>query len=215
MYAKLTFPTEFSLFAVMTAAVSCFLVIVVAGSRQALSSANAKDASDPPAAKPAAGPERTGEANTTSQSAAEAAPIFVTTVPPGYRDWKLIGVSHEEGNLHSFAAILGNEVAINAYREGKLPFPDGTIIAALHWRHVPSEENNKVFGREQSFVPGPPSNVQFMIKDSKKYASTGGWGFGHFNGRDDKPAADAVLQTCFPCHRAMKARDLVFTRYAP
>ena len=76
-------------------------------------------------------------------------------------------MAHEEGNLHSFAAVLGNDVAIKAYREGKLPFPDGTIIAALHYGHVPSEENNKVFGQAQSFVPGPPTNIQFMVKDSK------------------------------------------------
>jgi hypothetical protein len=145
----------------------------------------------------------------------QAAPLFVDKIPAGYRDWKLISVAHEEGNLHSFAAVLGNEVAIKAYREGQLPFPDGAIIAALHWRHVPSEENNKVFGRSQSFVAGDPTNVQFMVKDSKKYASTGGWGFAHFNGRDDKPAPKKVLQSCFPCHQAMKARDLVFTRYAP
>jgi hypothetical protein len=47
------------------------------------------------------------------------------------------------------------------------PYPDGTIIAALHYRHVPSEENNKIFGQAQSFVPGAPTNVQFMVKDSK------------------------------------------------
>ena len=90
------------------------------------------------------------------QTHGEPAPIFVTKILRGYRDWKLISVAHEEGNLNSFAAILGNDVAIKAYREGKLPFPDGTIIAALHYRHVPSEENNKVFGRSQSFVAGPP-----------------------------------------------------------
>ena len=86
----------------------------------------------------------------------EAAPIFVTKIPPGYRDWRLISVAHEEGNLHSFAAVLGNDVAIKAYREGKLPFPDGTIIAALHYRHVPSEENNKVFGRSPIFRSRAP-----------------------------------------------------------
>jgi hypothetical protein len=86
----------------------------------------------------------------------EAAPIFVTKIPPGYRDWRLISVAHEEGNLNSLGAILGNDIAIKAYREGKLPFSDGTIIAALHYKNVPSEENNKVFGRAQSFVPGPP-----------------------------------------------------------
>jgi hypothetical protein len=87
----------------------------------------------------------------------EATPAFVDKIPPGYRDWKLISVAHEEGNFHSFAAVLGNEVAIQASREGTLPFPDGAIIAALHWRHVPSEENNKVFGRSQSFVAGTPT----------------------------------------------------------
>jgi hypothetical protein len=53
-----------------------------------------------------------------------------------------------------------------------------------------------------------------MIKDSKKYAATGGWGFGHF--QDGKPSTDeAMMKTCFPCHQQATARDLVFTRYAP
>ena len=149
------------------------------------------------------------------RSADEAAvPSFVTEIPSGYRDWKVISVAHEEGNLNSLGAILGNDVAIKAYRDGKLPFPDGTIIAALHFRHAPSEENNKVFGRDQSFVPGQATNVQFMVKDSAKYAATGGWGFGHF--QDGKPLTDkAKINGCFNCHEKIKERDLVFTRYAP
>lgn len=139
---------------------------------------------------------------------------WVTEKPAGYRDWRLISVAHEEGNLHSLGAILGNDIAIRAYRERTLPFPDGTIIAALHYRHVPSEENNKVFGQPQSFVPGPPTNVQFMVKDSAKYAATGGWGFGHFNA-DGKPVDAAFMKPCFPCHAQNKAHDLVFTNYAP
>jgi hypothetical protein len=142
-----------------------------------------------------------------------AAPIYGIKIPPGYRDWRLISVAHEEGNLNDLRAQLGNDVAINAYREGKLPFPDGTIIAAPHWNYVSSEENNKVFGRVQSFVAGSPKNIQFMVKDSKKYATTGGWGFADFT--DGKPADEAVHKTCFPCHEAAKARDFVFTRYAP
>src|SRR5580700_5392457 len=147
------------------------------------------------------------------QAEKQAAPIFVTKIPPGYRDWKLVSVAHEEGNLHSIGAVLGNDVAIKAYRDGKLPFPDGTIIAALHYGHVPSEENNKVFGQAQSFVAGPATNIQFMVKDSTKYAATGGWGFATFI--DGKPAAAASMKSCFPCHNQIKARDLVFTRYAP
>jgi hypothetical protein len=148
------------------------------------------------------------------QADGEAAPVFGVKIPPGYRDWRLISVAHEEGNLNDLRAILGNDVAIKAYREGKLPFPDGTIIARLAWSYVPSEENNKVFGRFQSFVAGPPKNgVQFMVKDSRKYASTGGWGFAQFN--DGKPADETVHNTCFACHEPAKARDFVFTRYAP
>jgi hypothetical protein len=144
----------------------------------------------------------------------EAGPIFVTDIPVGYRDWRLISVAREEGDLDDIRAILGNDEAIKSYRGGKLPFPDGTIIARLAWSYEPSEENNKAFGRRQSFVAGHPKNgVQFMVKDSRKYASTGGWGFAHFD--DGKSADEAVLRTCFPCHQAVPTRDLVFTRYAP
>jgi hypothetical protein len=143
-----------------------------------------------------------------------AAPVFVKIIPRGYRDWRLISVAREEGELKDIRAVLGNDVAIKAYREATLPFPDGTVIARLAWSHDASEENNKTFGRAQSFVAGAPKNgVQFMVRDSKKYAATGGWGFGHFD--EGKPADDAMLNTCFACHQAVKDRDLVFTRYAP
>jgi hypothetical protein len=84
----------------------------------------------------------------------------------------------------------------------------------LHYGHAPSEENNKIFGRAQSFTPGSPTNIQFMVKDSTKYAATGGWGFGNFS-PDGKLGAEAAMKTCFGCHAREKARDLVFTRYAP
>ena len=143
----------------------------------------------------------------------EAAPIFGVKIPPGYRDWKLISVAHEAGNLNDLRAILGNNAAMKAYQEGKLTFPDGAVIARLAWKYIPSEENNKVFGRSQSFVAGSPTDVQFMVKDSKKYAATGGWGFAQF--RDGKPDKEAVHKTCFPCHEHAKANDFIFTRYAP
>ena len=143
----------------------------------------------------------------------DTAPIFLKEKPAGYRDWTLISVSHEGGNINSIGAVLGNDVAVKAYREGKLPFPDGSIIAAVHYKYVPSEENNKVFGKEQSSVAGPPTNVQFEVKDSKKYAATGGWGFGHFNS-DGTLGAEALMGTCAPCH-AKASQDFVFTHYAP
>jgi cytochrome P460 len=148
----------------------------------------------------------------TAHAGQEGAPVFVKKPPAGYRDWKLISVAHEEANLNSLAAVLGNDVAMKAYRDGTLPFPDGTIIAALHDSFVPSDENNQAFGQAQSFVAGDPTNVQFMIKDSKKYASTGGWGFGHFY-QDGTVATRTLLGTCAPCH-AKAARDSVFTHYS-
>jgi len=156
---------------------------------------------------------------------ATAAPIYVTKIPAGYRDWKLVSVAREEGELKDIRAIVANEKGIKAFREAKLPFPEGTIIARIAWDHVPSDENNKIFKEfaksngvsppgAQSFVAGRPKNgVQFMVKDSKKYAATGGWGYAQFD--DGKPADDKVMGACFPCHQLIKARDYVFTRYAP
>ena len=150
------------------------------------------------------------------QTGGESAAMYVTKIPDGYRDWKLVSVAHEAGNLNDIRAILANDVGIKAYREGKLPFPDGTIIARIAWSYVPSEENNKVFGREQSFVAGAPtsSHLQFMVKDSKKYAATGGWGYGQFD-KDGKPVDAAQLKPCYLCHVPIKDRDYVFTRYSP
>ena len=149
-----------------------------------------------------------------SEGSQEAVPIFGLTLPDRYRDWKLISVAREEGELQDIRAILGNDIAVNAYRDGTLPFPDGTIIARLAWSLDPSEENNEAFGREQSFVAGAPKNgVQFMVKDSAKFASTGGWGFAQFD--NGKPANDSVHSKCFACHTPAQARDFVFTRYSP
>jgi len=157
----------------------------------------------------------TGAAGMTAADsrADQAREFFVKQIPEGYRDWRLISVAREEGTLDDIRAILGNDKAIKAYREDTRPFPDGTIIARLAWSLDASEEHNKTFGRTQSFVAGTPKNgVQFMVKDSKKYASTGGWGYAQFD--DGRPAGDEILETCHPCHRAIEARDFVFTRYA-
>jgi Cytochrome P460 len=153
-------------------------------------------------------------ASASGQSAGEAATISGGKLPSDYRDWKLVSVAHEEGELNDLRAVLGNDVAIAAYREGKLPFPDGAVIARLAWNYVPSEENDKAFGRPQSFVAGlPKEGVQFMVKDSSKYASTGGWGFAEFI--DGKPVPQDALKGCFSCHVPAKAGDFVFTHYAP
>jgi hypothetical protein len=136
-----------------------------------------------------------------------ASPIFGVTIPAGYRQWELIAPSHVPG-FDEIRAIQGNDASMKAYREGTLPFPDGAILAKLAWKHVPSPEF------DGAFVPGPATTVQFMVKDSKKYASTGGWGFGKFI--DGKPVDEAEHKACFACHEAhVKDHDFVFTRFAP
>jgi hypothetical protein len=154
------------------------------------------------------------------QAESGASPIYGITIPAGYRDWRLISVNHlAGGSVKQVRAQLGNDIAMKAFREGTRPFPDGTIIAALHWNEVSSPENDQVLASGfpgaglQSFVAGPAVNVQFMVKDSKKYAATGGWGFADFT--NGKPGDEALHKTCFPCHVPAKDRDYVFTRYAP
>jgi hypothetical protein len=157
-----------------------------------------------------------GTRTTAGKADKEAESISNGKLPNGYRDWRLISVAREEGELDDIRAVLGNDKAINAYRDGKSPrFRDGTIIGRIAWSYDASEENNKTFGKNQSFVARRPKNgVQFMVKDSKKYASTGGWGYFQFD--DGKPLADqAMLKSCFDCHSLIKDRDFVFTRYAP
>jgi hypothetical protein len=154
------------------------------------------------------------------QAGNNASPIYGITIPAGYRDWRVIAVGRlAGGDLKQLRAQLGNDVAIKAFREGKRPFPDGTIIAALHWNEISSDDNNEVLASGfpgaglQSSVIGSAANVQFMVKDSQKYAATGGWGFADF--KNGTPGDEALHKTCFPCHAPAKDRDFVFTRYAP
>jgi hypothetical protein len=152
-----------------------------------------------------------------SQSYEGASPIYGVKLPKGYRDWKLISVAQENGRNNDIRAILGNEIAVKAFRDGKRPFPDGAIIVRLAWRYDSSARNDKVFPAPQSFVAGAPTNVQVSVKNAKPYAATGGWGYGQFE--DGRPNTDrALTQSCFACHQKLEAldpgTDLVFTAYS-
>jgi hypothetical protein len=154
------------------------------------------------------------------QARGDVSPIYGVAIPAGYRDWRVISVGRlAGGSLKQLRIQLGNDIAMKAFRDGTLPFPDGAIIAALHWNEAASDENDKVLaagfpgGGLQSFVTGLAENVQFMVKDSKKYAASGGWGFADF--KNGQPASEALHQTCYPCHVPAKDRDFVFVRYAP
>ena len=156
------------------------------------------------------------------QTESNASPIYGITIPAGYREWRLISVKQltgAEGKLKQLRAQLGNDIAIEAFRAGKLPFPDGAIIAALHWNEASSDADNQVLASGfpgaglKSVFAGSAVNVQFMVKDSKKYAASGGWGYADFtNGR---PGDQALHEKCFPCHVPAIDHDYVFTHYAP
>ena len=135
-----------------------------------------------------------------------ASPIYGVTLPDGYRDWRLVAPALEGEPLNELRAVVGNSTAMEAYRAGTLPFPDGTVLVKLAWKRVQSPEF------EPASVPGAATTVQVMVKDSKKYATSGGWGFGRFIA--GKPVDEAQHETCFACHEArVQGHDYVFTRY--
>lgn len=137
-----------------------------------------------------------------------ASPIYGVTLPDGYRQWPLIAPAQEAAPLNELRAVLGNATAVKAYRDGTLPFPDGTVLVKLAWKHVQSPDF------ETASIPGAATTVQVMVKDSKKYAASGGWGFGRFV--DGQPVDEAQHRTCFGCHQARaNNHDFVFTRFAP
>ena len=125
----------------------------------------------------------------------------------GYRDWQVIAPSYRPDKNH-IRVILGNGTAIRAFREGKRPFPDGTIFAKVAWN---AEKHPKFPVAE---VPAAFAQVEFMVKDAGKYKDTGGWGFARFVGADLKPyGKDAgFVAECFGCHTPVASNDYLFTR---
>ena len=138
----------------------------------------------------------------------------------GYEAWQVISLS-QSGDI--FAAILGNPAMIEAYQKGipdnGKPVPDGAKMAKIHWTAKKSAT-----APSPTTVPGALHDVDFMVKDSKRFADSGGWGYGAFKydaaSRTYTPAttADAPPQAndakCgFGCHTIVKSRDYVFTEY--
>src|SRR6516162_3560554 len=138
----------------------------------------------------------------------------------GYEDWPVIAISENQGLI---AVIVGNPVMIGAYKEGVpgngKPFPDGAKMAKIHWNP-----------KKQETYPGPPTvpgtqhDVDFMVKDSKRFADSGGWGWAVFDydaASDtftpgtlaDRPPQGNDAKCGFACHSIVKAKDYVFTDY--
>ena len=129
----------------------------------------------------------------------------------GYEKWQVIAVS-QGGNI--IDVIVGNPEMIAAYGSG-LPaegkkFPDGVKMVKIHWNAVKSPDGFP------ALVPGTLHDLDTMVKDSKRFASTGGWGYSQFN-YDTASDTFSPLGTgpgCgFACHTKVSAKDYVFTRF--
>ena len=122
-----------------------------------------------------------------------------------YKDWLTLSVSHRL-DKKLVRSILGNDIAIKAARAGNTkPWPDGTIFAKVGWKEKvhPNWAN--------AIVPGEFAGAEAMVKDSKKYAETGGWGFGHWEGEKLVMNDKEKSAPCFACHTTVKDADFVFT----
>ena len=139
----------------------------------------------------------------------------------GYEDWAVISISANGGK---FAAILGNPVMIDAYKQGipdnGKPFPDGARMAKIHWDPKKQEAYPG-----QPTVPGTQHDVDFMVKDSKRFADSAGWGWAAFEydaasntftpaTTASKPPQEHDAKCGLACHTVVKNRDYVFTEYA-
>lgn len=122
-----------------------------------------------------------------------------------YIDWRLLAVSHRE-DKKTLRAILGNDTAIVAARTDRTkPWPDGSILAKVVWK----ESTHPMW--PQAIVPGEFASAEAMVKDSVKYAGTGGWGFGRWEAGKLVMHEEAKAKECLACHTPMKDNDYVYT----
>jgi Cytochrome P460 len=137
----------------------------------------------------------------------------------GYEGWQVISLSH--GGL--LAVILGNPAMIEALKAGApgngRPFPDGARMAKIHWNPVKNET-----APGQPLIAGTLHDVDFMVKDSRRFADSGGWGYAEFEYDStsdqfrpgtltDQPPQANDAQCGFACHTVVKKQDYVFTVY--
>lgn len=130
------------------------------------------------------------------------------TIPEGYRNWRVLGVSQrtENGTLR---AILGNADAIEAARTGHTnPWPKGAIIAKVVWKQKPHADF------ATAMVPGDLLHTEFMFRDPEKFADTGGWGFARWIGNEREPygKSNNFASECFGCHQGAERTNWVFTK---
>jgi hypothetical protein len=137
------------------------------------------------------------------------APLFGVGFYEDCRTWTAVAPSHRtDKNL--MRMMLANPTMVQAFRDKTIPFPDGSVMAKFSYKAVQSPT------WKDAIVPGEAVTVEFIVKDSKKYPDTGGWGYGRFTPAGE-PVGDVELyKTCFPCHeRLAGGQDYVFTHWAP
>jgi Cytochrome P460 len=130
----------------------------------------------------------------------------------GYEAWQTISVSQTRDLIE---VILGNPAMIAAYQAGipgnGKPFPDGVRMAKIHWKATKSAD-----APAPTTVPGELDDVDFMAKDSKRFADSGGWGYAQFNyaaASDSFTPLGTGAKCGYACHTVVKAKDYVFTVY--
>jgi Haem-binding domain/Cytochrome P460 len=124
---------------------------------------------------------------------------------PAFETWKPLSFT-DRGDNDTFRFILGNDIAIKAAESGSVaPWPEGTRFAKIAWQQQ--------LGNDGCVYPGRFVQVELMIKDSKTYASTDGWGWGRWRGLDLKPygSNDRYVNECTGCHQPVKGNDYVYT----
>jgi len=128
---------------------------------------------------------------------------------PDYMSWKVIAPSYRADKGH-IRVITGNEIAVAALRSGRNPLPDGSVLAKVAWK----AEKHPSF--PVATEPGAFVQVEFMVKDAKKFRDTGGWGFARFLGSELIPyGKDAgFVSECFACHTPVANNDYLFTKIA-
>ena len=133
-----------------------------------------------------------------------------------YEDWHAVAVSRAKvGNEDLIEVILGNPTMIEAYKDGfpgnGKPVPDGAKMTKIHWNAKTSAE-----APSHATVPDTLHDIDFMAKDSKRFANTGGWGYAQFNydtASDTFTPLGTGAACGYACHNIVKAKDYVFTAY--
>jgi hypothetical protein len=150
--------------------------------------------------------------STSGRAMAQAAPApNGIALPADYKDWRAISVSQRTDN-NTLRVILGNDIALKAARSGSTnPWPDGAALGKVVWKL------DKDPSWQPATIPGELVHVEIMVRDSRKHAATGNWGYARWRGMALQPHGEnaGFAQECFACHTAVKGKDYVFTRPAP